>query len=333
MKTKIVYILVSSNNDIYLEQAYISMFSLKYYMPDAYIVLLTDQLTADSLVGLRKSEVEFVDELIVANLDPSLNAQKRSRLLKTSARNRLDGDFLYIDCDTVICQPLHEIDSLEVSIAACRDTHSDFSHNPYRNMCVKHGRLLNWPIENEKDYFNSGVIYVKDVPETHEFYKRWFDNLNAGYKKNVKMDQPSFAKTNYEMGHIIQHLPDVWNCESMHGIRYLKDAKILHYLCTNSSKYQNKQLFLLNENDVLLEVKRTGKIDNSIIEVIKDPFKGIAETTHCFAGDDLLFFHTRFYYYPRMIYISKMNGSLFNYLLQIIKVFFRKCYVGLFRLS
>lgn len=49
MKTKVAYVVVSSPNDIYLEQAYVSMFSLKHHMPDAYIVLLTDRLTSESL--------------------------------------------------------------------------------------------------------------------------------------------------------------------------------------------------------------------------------------------------------------------------------------------
>ena len=40
MKTKIVYVLVSTDKDFYLEQAYVSMYSAKYHMPDAHIALL-----------------------------------------------------------------------------------------------------------------------------------------------------------------------------------------------------------------------------------------------------------------------------------------------------
>lgn len=300
MKTKIVYVLVSSDNDIYLEQAFVSMCSLKRQMPNAYIVLLTDTITEKSFIGKRKEEVKYVDEIVAVELDGNkLNAQQRSRQLKTSIRNRIDGDFLFVDCDTIITHPLEEIDKMDIMIGACRDTHSDFSDNPYRDMCIEHGRLLGWPIEDEKDYFNSGVIYVKDTQETHEFYQRWNENLNQGYSRNVFMDQPSFAKTNYEMGHIIKHLPDVWNCELKHGIKYLKDAKIVHYLCTNPSQHQNKQLFLLNEKDMLMEIKRTGTLSNEIIDVMDDPFKGLAETTHCFAGEDIYFFRTPSYNYLR----------------------------------
>lgn len=310
MKTKIAYVLVSSQQNIYLEQAFISMHSLRYHMPKAHIVLLTDQLTADSLIDSRKKLINYVDELVVENLDyKQLSAQQRSRQLKTIVRNRIKGDYLYIDCDTIITRPLDDIDDIKASIAACRDTHSDFVNNPYRGMCLRHGHLLEWPIDDEAEYFNSGVIYVKDNAVTRDFYNRWNENLNGGYEKKVYMDQPSFAKTNYEMGHIIEHLPDVWNCQLKHGIRYLKDAFVVHYLCTNPSICQNKQLFLLNEKDVLMKLKNSGEIGEEIEEVIKDPFKGIAEVTHCFAGDDIYFFNADSYKYLRARY-NKNKESL-----------------------
>lgn len=320
MKTKIVYVLTSSEEDIYLEQAYVSMCSLKHHMPDAHITLLTDKLTADSFKGIRKEEVRYADEIVVVDLDGNrLNPQQRSRQLKTSVRNRIEGDFLFVDCDTVITRSLDGIDETGAMMAACRDTHSDFVNNPYRNLCLRHGHLLGWPIDNEEDYFNSGVIFVKDVPEAHEFYRRWNENLNKGYSSKVFMDQPAFAKTNYEMGHVIQHLPDVWNCELKHGIRYLKDAKIVHYLCTNPSRHQDKQLFLLNEKNVLMEVKRTGQISDDIMAVMDDPFVGLAETTHCFAGEDLFFFRTSGYDYLRKGYCRDGNPSAAMNVLRVMK--------------
>ena len=143
MKTKILYVLVSSEKDIYLEQAYISMYSAKYYMPDAHITLLTDKATNETFHGIRAKEIEYVDETVVVDLDiTKFNAQQRSRQLKTNARNYVDGDYLYIDVDTIIVKPLYEIDEVEYSMAACWDTHSDFESNPYRWLALEHGKLL-----------------------------------------------------------------------------------------------------------------------------------------------------------------------------------------------
>ena len=50
MKTKMVYVLVSNDKDYYLEQAYVSMFSLKKYNPKAQIYVVADQEDRKSVV-------------------------------------------------------------------------------------------------------------------------------------------------------------------------------------------------------------------------------------------------------------------------------------------
>lgn len=289
MKTKLVYVLVSTENDIYLEQAYVSMLSAKHHMPDVHITLLTDSKTKESLTGTRQKESSIADEIIVIELDSSISAQKRSRLLKTNVRNYVQGNFLFIDCDTIIVKPLDEIDEIEVDLAACWDSHVPFKDNPYRSMCIRHGTRLEWPIENETEYFNSGVMFVHDTPTTHNFFAKWNKNYQDGTLKRVYMDQPSLAKTNYELGHQIKTLPDCWNCEFKHGLHHFKDAKIIHYLCTSETNGKMPP-FLLNDKEILLKVKQTGEIDSQIERLFDDPSKGIAPLTCLISGSDVLFF-------------------------------------------
>ena len=317
MKTKIVYVLVSSSQDIYLEQAYISMYSVKYYMPDAHIILLTDTQTKTTFTNVRKEETKYADEIISINIGEGYTPQQRSRILKTTVRKYIEGDFLFIDTDTIITKPLYEIDFIDADIAACWDTHSSFIENPYRTRCIKHGKILKWPIEQEKVYFNSGVIYVRDSKLTHQFYELWNKNWLEGHKKNVNMDQPAFAKTNYMLGHPVKTLDDTWNCELKHGIRYLKEAKIVHYLCTNISKGNDKQVFILNENKTFLNIrKNNGKIPEQVIKTIKDPFEGIAPITHVFAGNDIYFLQSDLflliYRYKDTLIISFLNKLIKN---------------------
>ncbi len=296
MKTKFVYALVSSPADNYLEQAFVSMYSLKHHNPDAHIVVVTDEISNHSFVELRKKELRYADEIVVVPLDDSYTQRQRSRLIKTSIRQHVSGDYLFIDCDTVICKSLEIVDTLQYDIAACVDTHChDFRDNPYRWLCLAHGRALDWPIEKEEQYFNCGVMLVKDTPNTHDFYNRWHANLIDGFSMNVFMDQPAFAKTNYQMRHIVHVLDDVWNCELKHGIRYLKDALIVHYLTTNTSPHAGTQLFLLNEPAAFNQVKQTASISPEIEALVDDPFKGLATPTHTFAGNDLYFFQTKPY--------------------------------------
>ena len=272
------------------------MHSLKRHMPDAHIVLVTDNFTYASFEGLRKEELRYVDETIVVTLDGKYTQRQRSRMVKTSVRQNLSGDFLYIDTDTIICKPFQSLDALSSDIAACLDTHcKNYFDNPYRGLGMNDGLKLDWPIGTENQYFNGGVVYVKDTAKAHEFYRRWNENLMDSFSKGINMDQPSFAKTNFQMGHIVGVLDDVWNCELKHGIRYLKDAYIVHYLTTNTSSNAGGQLFRLNEPDIFESIKTDAIIPAEVDIISDDPFKGLSFLTHSFAGEDVYFFQTKAY--------------------------------------
>ena len=128
MKTKLLYILVSGPEDVYLEQAFVSASSCARHNPGAAMTLLTDKATADGWLYKNPLSAAFTalfSEVLVAPLDPSIPAMKRSRLLKTGMREYVKGDFLFIDADTVVARPLDAIDSVEASIAAAPD-HLDY---------------------------------------------------------------------------------------------------------------------------------------------------------------------------------------------------------------
>lgn len=78
-KLQIVYMVVSSPKDIYLEQAYVSMCSLKRHNPEAHAIILTDELTAATFTGVRKLETKYADEIVAVKLPENLNGQRRSR--------------------------------------------------------------------------------------------------------------------------------------------------------------------------------------------------------------------------------------------------------------
>ena len=75
-----------------------------------------------------------------------------------------------------------------------------------------------------------------------------------------------------------------------HGVKYLKEAKIVHYLCTNISKNNDRQVFILNEKSVFLDIiANNGEIPLLIKDTIVDPFQGLSSVTHLFSGNDLFF--------------------------------------------
>lgn len=288
MKTKIVYTLISGISDIYLEQAFVSMTSLRYHNKNAYIILVVDDCTENSFkIENRKQKSLLADEIVVVKTPDNLTNQQKSRYIKTSIRNFIEGDFLFIDTDTIILRSLEPIDKVDVEIGACVDSHTCLARNPYRELIFDHVGKQGWTLDTGADYFNSGVIYVKDSSLTRKFYKKWHENWRHGIDLGVNMDQPSFARTNKEMGYPVRRISDEWNCEIVHGIRFLKDAFILHYLCTNTIYENDETVFLLRSKSVLNDIKQTGLIPERVYQTFDDPFKGIPDLTFLLAGKEI----------------------------------------------
>lgn len=309
MKTKLLYILVSSSADVYTEQAWVSAFSARLRNPSARIELLTDGETA-----LPEPLAKLFDNIVRVDFPSETPPLKRSRILKTGMREYVDGDFLFIDADTIVARPLDDIDAIDVPLAACRDLHSPFPEHPHYQATVNMCRRLGFDASGVADYFNSGVMLVKDTPENHAFFREWQKNYLQGWEAGIRPDQPSLAKTN--AGGAIVLLPDQWNCEVQNGVRYLRDAYIVHYMVTNVGSGPQDSLFLLNRPEVLLRMREKGGLTDEILAVVEDHFEGYAPVTQVFAGEDLHLFRTRRYRTLRRGY-RRGKWSFLEFLLKV----------------
>lgn len=256
------------------------------------VCLLTDTQTRVSMNGGRSHILELVDEVVSVDVGNGFSPLQRSRILKTSARNLVNGDYLFIDCDTIVLKPIEGIDNYPAEIAAVKDCHTGFSLNPYRQMCLNHCRRLVSDIPDIPTYYNSGVLLVKDTPFTREFYQKWHENWLKGRERGVNMDQPSFNMTNILMGHPVKELSGEWNCQYIHGIRFLNKAYILHYLCTNKLAKNDTASFLLRDESILMGLKTGYEIPQEIAKCFDDPFLGIPSLTHLHAGRSVGLFNT-----------------------------------------
>ncbi len=317
MKTKLLYVLVSSRADVYLEQALVSASSARRHNPDACLTLLTDTVTEATLGSRGPQDRVFralFDEVVVAPLDASLPAMQRSRLLKTGMREYVEGDFLFIDADTVVARSLADIDAFDAPLAACPDLHATFREHPHRRATVNMCRRLGFDATLTRNYFNSGVMLVRDTPENHAFFKAWQQNYLHGFAAGIRPDQPSLAQTDAQCAFPIRELPGEWNCQVQNGVRYLRDAYILHYMVTNQSSGQEDKLYVLNSKDLLLRVRKEGLAP--VEDILGNPLRGYAPSVRVFAGEDLHFFQTRRYKWMR----SNFSREGFSFLEWLLKV-------------
>ncbi len=115
MKTKIVYLVVGGENDIYISQTMVAAYTARKYNPDVEILLVVDKTTSDVIDKKIQKIKGVVTEIVVVDCPCDLNNMQKSRYLKTTLRKNIKGDFLFIDSDTVVTCDLSEIDNINAS--------------------------------------------------------------------------------------------------------------------------------------------------------------------------------------------------------------------------
>lgn len=296
MKTKLVYVVVSDEKDTFLEMALAAVFTAKFRMPDCHVCILTDSVTDKTIHGRRADIVAFVDEKVVVEFEDSISKKTRSRYLKTNMRDYVKGDFLYVDIDTVVLQPLYEIDQLEGCLYAVPDGHVQVKDHYFKSIVKNETRKLGYDVETLKYYYNSGVMFVKDTEDTHNFFSNW----NEEYKRHemvMPQDQPSLNKINAECG-LIQLLPPEYNMQLMCGLQYMEKAKILHFFTS-----MGHPMLEIASKDFLLSMKETGLTDEVKYKLLH-PFGTFLPLSTIVRCDDFYFRYSEGYLVMKQFLMS-----------------------------
>lgn len=231
MKTKIVYVVVSDKDSLYAEQAIVSAYSARIYNPDIQIEVVVDTITADYLKNNGHYFYGYFDKVIEIEVPTKYSKKQISRYLKTNLRRFVEGDYLFIDTDTIICDSLDDIDMFQNDICAVRE-YNRISHftttDRWMNHLAEKARVVS-ELKGEP-YFNSGVMYVKDTPLAHLLYECWHECWLKTLENGVDTDQTALCWANKLEGNVISHIDDAWNCQiKTSGKQFLPKAKIIHY--------------------------------------------------------------------------------------------------------
>lgn len=284
MKTKVVYVLSGSENGLLFEQLYISVISLKYHTPSAWVSLVMDDKTNSLLSTLTKERIsQYVNDTIVVPFNEDHTPMWKSRWMKTNLRNLVSGDFLFIDLDTAITNDISCIDEEMSPLAMVADSHLSIGKHPFCSYIHDICRSVDLEIDNNSFYFNSGVIYCKDEASNYVFFEKWHAYWQLYQEKGIAIDQPSLAKTNNDLKSIVA-LSGEWNCQLRHGMEYFYDAKILHFL-------GEKQHCELGTKEYLQRVKKEG-FSEYVMDRIKKPKRFLLSPAGLLCGDDLYFNYT-----------------------------------------
>ena len=271
-----VYVLVSSTKDLYYEQALMSLYSLRLYMPDARTVVLVDSGTKATFTeeNKRTKLASFASEIISVDFDDKVSNVERSRLIKTSIPDYVDDDFLYIDCDTIIAGDLSEIENCPFETAGILDGHVMLDEHIHQKYFIERDKKLGFHgTEAAKCNINGGVILAKKGDVSKALFKSWNEVWKySAYQKHDFHDQSALNEANYRTGLKMQHLDGKWNCQPSHGgLAFLKDAKIIHYYSSEFSGKNYVPYYKLADKALQNKIKERGTLTEEIMAMIKEP--------------------------------------------------------------
>ena len=310
---KYVYVLTSSAVDTYYEQFLLSIVSLRLYNPNASVIVLIDKNTGNYLSDSREGYEKYASDIKVIDVPVEFSQKESSRWIKTSIHNYVSGNFLFIDCDTIITGRLDTDFDPSVKVGAVLDTHITLEDHHLKKYFEDSDKRLGFTASfKEKKHYNGGLIYCKDDPEGRLFFDKWHELWLYSRSKGNSQDMPSFNQANYDLNSIITELPGEWNCQISHnGLPYLHNAKIIHYYATSLVSFV--PAYRLASSEILASIKATGEIPREAMKLLENP-KAAFER------------HTRIIADPAVI--GAFDGSLFSKLIWLNKrhpKLFKKC--------
>lgn len=313
MRLKIVYIVVCGSESLYIEQAFASIWSLKYYNPDVSVTLVMDDNTIEVYKNRDYPDLNnLIDEIITIPFPNEIDNHTRSRWLKTNLRNLINGNYLFLDTDTIITGNISDIAKFNGIIGAVPDGHRVVAQDnlyPFiEKWMLKY--FSNIPILPNLNYYNSGVMFVNDCPEAYKFYELWHTNWRLSQSKGFKFDQLPLFATDNELGGVISPINDNFNYQVSETIKYLYSSKILHFY--NGDK--NEQLHPFFGNAWLKEIKTLKRLSESTIQSIINCKELFNIKSKAIGGDDVLIWKSALSRTLQNIGPNSISFKLMNFL-------------------
>ena len=267
MKTQIVYTLHATKDFLFMEECWVSAYSLRLYHPEAIVSLIIDRETNDYIREFSEF-CNLFTKIVVVDVPERYSRKEKSRELKTKSRLYVDGPMLFLDNDTVICKRLDEIDNLTCDIAAVPENHLPLAKMPFKPL----GSVMSVfgiDASDSKFYFNSGVIYAADNELIRSFFKKWNENWKFScFEKDNSQDEPSFLMANREFGNIIEELPGIYNAQVQMSLKYFADAAIVHWWHMNFIENQDYSPYF--SQSIYKTIKRERRISEETDWLIRN---------------------------------------------------------------
>jgi len=283
------YVVNGTGGDVHTDMAYLSARFLRVQHPEARITCLMDRDSATAIRDCRHpllSLVYFIVELDV----PESNLTKKNRWISTQVRDFVDGDFIYLDSDTICIRRLDFLSNLcrheSFDVGLTRDLNIRF-----REKSRKLGHSALWPQLRAMGwtvpacgYFNKGVALLRDTPRARAMSSRWHELWKTSCATGRYLDQPALNHAIVESGAKVRVLPGSCNAQILGSARAACRPKVIHFYTRVPNVFKDTVL-----GGFLEEIQHAGALSDSTIQTfLHDPFPWTGKESfmaHCWKGN------------------------------------------------
>jgi lipopolysaccharide biosynthesis glycosyltransferase len=226
-----LYILAWRPGEDYADITLLSISFLREVHPDGHILLLTDQETGKALDDASHALLSLSDKVIVSEV-PLADSSVRSWYLKSRMRRLVQGDFVFLDADTIIRERIDEVFQITAPIAMAENHSRRYPENfpdMERVVYEKNG----WPAPGNGHFFNSGVIFWREDPEAYRLSQLWEQFWDLSVSNGCGYDQPALNFAIEKSGVSFQVLDDRYNAQIRANPAAGVDAAVWHFYQTD----------------------------------------------------------------------------------------------------
>jgi hypothetical protein len=227
MVGRVVYVVTTEGRDMYSVMTRISVASLRISNRSYQIMMVCDPESTAAMQRKRDPLLGDVDEWVTFETATG-DAAFRNRFLKTNLRNLIEGNYLFLDSDTLIRGDLSEIFSLTADIA-CAANHS--KHLFERQISEEDKaalKAMEWQTRDDV-YVNGGLMLCNDTPGARRFAADWHRRWLACWEWTERYrDQPALNAAIFATGPNMATLSPRFNAQVKTAPETAADAIVWH---------------------------------------------------------------------------------------------------------
>ncbi|MGE3539934.1 MAG: hypothetical protein AB7N91_21180 [Candidatus Tectimicrobiota bacterium] len=252
---KVCYVVSASGWDQYAQMACVSASVVKRWHPHAQITVLADEITFSQWRHAPNKLLETADHVIAVDTGNLPSAGQRSRFIKTSMRQYIEGDFLFLDVDTLPLGPLEHLLTQSEPLGAALELNKDIDEHFFPHDLAPLYERLHWR-HPAVPYFNSGVLVVRDCQDAYQLFLDWHSKWKLSVAAGVYYDQPALNSALFEGNYAVRILSPSFNAmiSYFYNPWLFRGAHIAHFFAANP--IGGTLLFHLTDHLV-----KTGSID------------------------------------------------------------------------